>query len=171
MKALSIKNPYAEQILLGNKTIEYRSWTPPQQIKQFLLVSSGTPSDTEFGLYFAHGYALAIVNIDRVSAKQNSDGNYQWHVSTAVPVEPFQVKGKLHFYDVDDDLIKPRTDLLESMTAFAAGEEATAGDLFVDEYYKPLVEIAAKQLPKKYSKILNDNHGDWSPVIDAWMDD
>lgn len=171
MKALSIKNPYAEQILLGNKTIEYRSWLPPKDLNQFLLVSSGTPSDTEFGLYFAHGYALAIINIERVSASQNSDGNYQWHVNPVVPVEPFQVKGKLHFYDVDDALIKPRPDLLESMTAFAADEEAATGDLFVEKYYKPLVEIAAKQLPKKYLTILNEHHGDWSPVIDAWLDD
>lgn len=166
MLALSIKNPYAYQILTGDKKIEYRTW-PAKNVNQFLLVSSGTPSSSDFGLGLPNGYALAIVKITSVSENKDIDGYYHWHISPVVPVEPFKVKGKLHFYDVDDQLVKHRDDLIDSMEAFWRSENDPVAAEF-NNYLAPLLEIGIKQMPKKYQKILKETNGDWYAVGKAW---
>lgn len=166
LKALSIKNPYAFDILTGEKQIEYRTWLPGT-VHEFLLVSSGTPSATDFGLGIANGYAMGIVTITNVSDHPNRDGNYGWHVQPTMPIIPFPVKGKLHFYDVPDHLIHQRPDLIPSMQAYQTDETNPAAHPFTQAVITPLIEIGITQMPKKYQRLL-DETGDWMAVATAW---
>ncbi|KRM09907.1 ASCH domain-containing protein [Paucilactobacillus suebicus] len=168
MLALSIKNPYAMQIIYGDKKIEYRTW-PPKNVKEFLLVSSSTPSNVDFGLGLPNGYALAIVEITSVSDRKNRDGNYEWHVRPKMPIKPFKVKGKLHFYDVDGQLIEPLPDLVKSMKEYIKNPESEKATPFYTEFLEPLEGIGTKQMPKKYQKILKETN-DWNAVGQAWVD-
>ncbi|WP_063515406.1 hypothetical protein [Schleiferilactobacillus harbinensis] len=98
MHALSIKQPYAWQILTGDKPYEYRTWLLGT-VQQFLLVSSSQPSAMDFGWGLANGYALAVVDITGTPQLED-DGSYAWPVKVHAVVTPFPVKGKLHFFEV-----------------------------------------------------------------------
>lgn len=100
MKAISIKNPYATQILIGTKTIEYRSWDTKHR-GDLLICSSANPSIPGM----LSGHALCVV--DLVDVSYNSDKDlYEWHLSNVRRIKPFPVKGKLNFFEVDDSLLR-----------------------------------------------------------------
>lgn len=168
MRALSIKNPYAFEILEETKKIEYRTWLPGD-VTSFLLVSSSRPSGVDFGLGMPNGYALAIISIDGTTTTKDRDGYYHWQVVPKMPIEPFKVKGKLHFYDVDDKLIKPQPQLVQSMAAFLKDDKSAAGKKYFDQFLIPLELIGIEQMPKKYLKILDDTNGDWNTVAKEWV--
>lgn len=169
MKALSIKNPFAFDILMGQKTTEYRTWLP-KDVKRFLLVSSAVPSNYAFGLGEPNGYALAIIDIKRTTSKKNKDGNYAWSVAVSKLIDPFPVKGKLHFYDVPDNLIHPLPELDASLKAFYNDEADPEAQLVIDQYFDPLFQIGFDQMPKKYQKIYDATDGDWEAVAKAWIE-
>lgn len=50
--------------------------------------------------------------------KDITEGMWAWVLEDATDVVPVKIKGKLNFFDVDDDLIKP------------------CGDTFYDEFYE-----------------------------------
>lgn len=166
MKALSIKEPYAWNIIMGDKKFEYRTWLP-KSVSSFLLVSAGTPSAIDFGLGLPNGYALAVVQVGKVSDKK-VDGQYAWPVTVKDLVEPFPVKGRLHFYDVDDTKIKPLPELKSSLMMFRKNEGAKEADDFWNHYALPLMQIGYDQMPKKYQKIY-DETSDWEAVAKAWL--
>ena len=99
MKAISIKNPYATQILQESKNIEYRSWDTNHR-GELLICSSATPKVPGM----LSGYALCVANLDSTAYNQNEDA-YEWHLTNVRKIEAFPVKGKLNFFDVDDSLI------------------------------------------------------------------
>lgn len=99
MKAISIKNPYATQILRGTKTIEYRSWDT-KHCGDLLVCSSANPKVPGM----LSGYAICVVNL--VDTTYNAaDDIYEWHLEDVKKIKAFPVKGKLNFFDVDDSLI------------------------------------------------------------------
>lgn len=166
MDALSIKNPYAFDILTGAKPIEYRTWQPGNTT-QFLLVSSQTPSTTDFGLGMANGYALAIVQITAVSPHPDQAGNYSWHVRPMMPITPFPVKGRLHFYEVNETQIQRRPALIPAMRAFLNNHTDPAGAAFKQQIIDPLTQIGITQMPQKYQRLFKAT-GSWRSVIQAW---
>lgn len=99
MKAISIKNPYATQILRGSKNIEYRSWDTKHR-GELLICSSANPKVPGM----LSGYALCVANLDSTVYNQNEDA-YEWHLTNVRKIKAFPVKGKLNFFDVDDSLI------------------------------------------------------------------
>lgn len=99
MKAISIKNPYATQILQESKNIEYRSWDTNHR-GELLICSSATPKVPGM----LSGYALCVANLDSTAYNQNEDA-YEWHLTNVRKIEALPVKGKLNFFDVDDSLI------------------------------------------------------------------
>lgn len=113
MKAISVQNPYATWILLGEKTIEVRSWQTEYR-GDLLICSSGMPKIPGM----ISGCAMCIVSLDDVKPFKKSEmeaacldeypgrGNYSWHISNVRIVKPVPVKGKLNFYNVDDALIE-----------------------------------------------------------------
>lgn len=99
MKAISIKNPYATQIMRGTKIIEYRSWDTKHR-GDLLICSSADPKVPGM----LSGYALCIVNL--VDTIYNAaEAVYEWHLTDVRKIKAFPVKGKLNFFDVDDALI------------------------------------------------------------------
>lgn len=99
MKAISIKNPYATQIMRGTKIIEYRSWDTKHR-GDLLICSSANPKVPGM----LSGYALCVVNL--VDAIYNAaEDVYEWHLTDVRKIKAFPVKGKLNFFDVDEALI------------------------------------------------------------------
>lgn len=92
MKAISIREPYASEILEGEKTIEYRSWTT--KYRGDLLICATQSPRTKLS-----GKAVCIVNLHQITGDE-FDG-YEWHLKDVRPVEHFPVKGKLGFYEVE----------------------------------------------------------------------
>lgn len=139
MKAISIRNPFAHLILCGEKEYEYRTWQTDYR-GDLLICSSARPKIKNTVM----GHALCIVRLDdiaEVTAKnyaefdldEKPDGKlYAWHLTNLRVINPFPVKGKLNFFEVDDSLIKIFDDGSDNLT----DEEA---EKWYNEVFAPLV--------------------------------
>lgn len=104
MKAISIKQPWANLIASGQKTIETREWATPYRGK-ILLVSSKIPKIEPAGC------AVAVANLvdcrvmtkaDEIAAQCSIYPNaFAWVLQNVRAIEPFPVKGQLGVYEVD----------------------------------------------------------------------
>lgn len=104
MKALSIKQPWANLIASGDKTIETRLWATDYR-GPLLIVSSKTPN------IHPAGYALAVAELidcrpmttaDEVAARCGRyPGAYSWVLTKIRRIPIFPVRGKLGIYDVE----------------------------------------------------------------------
>lgn len=104
MMALSIKQPWANLIASGKKTIETRVWETDYR-GPLLIVSSKTPAIAPAGC------ALAIAELidcrpmtkrDEVAAQCEIYPNaFAWVLTDIRPITPFPVKGRLGLYEVD----------------------------------------------------------------------
>jgi len=124
MKAISVQQPFAFEIMSGQKTIEVRTWDTLHR-GDLLVCSSKKPAfsneemedmEEEYGCIFLYGQALCIVRIADVRLMRKGDEEkalmdeidpeaYSWVVEDVRPVVPFHVKGKQGFFEVDDKLI------------------------------------------------------------------
>lgn len=140
VKALSILPEYADDILAGVKTIEWRSWKT--DYRGDLLICS---SSRKLKGYIS-GYALCVVKLVDVvpfTRKHVSgalmDGvpnpaGYAWILEDVRYIEPFRYKGQLHIYDVDASQVK-----------ILASIDTQEGDKVYEKYYKPLyIEAGAE---------------------------
>lgn len=104
MKALSIKQPWANMIASGEKTIETRTWCTDYR-GPLLIVSSKTPKIEPAG------YALAIGNLIDCRPMTKDDEEeaccriypdaHAWVLTNVRRIKPFPVRGMLGLYDVD----------------------------------------------------------------------
>lgn len=104
MKALSIKQPWANLIVSGKKTIETRLWLTGYR-GPLLIVSSKTPNIPPAG------YALAIAELvdcrpmtasdERAACCARYPGAFSWVLRDTRKIEIFPVRGKLGLYDVN----------------------------------------------------------------------
>jgi hypothetical protein len=102
-KALSVKQPWANMIASGEKTIETRLW-PTRYRGPLLIVSSRSPKIAPTGC------ALALVEVVDCRPMTKSDeqaarceiypGAYAWVLHNIRRIRPFSVKGHLGIYDV-----------------------------------------------------------------------
>jgi hypothetical protein len=122
MKALSFRQPWATLIVIGEKTIEWRSWKTGYR-GDILVCSSSTKQDLNWSKMtpderdcFPLGQAIGIVTISdmRPFAKADFDAacmddnfdvmpdppGYAWVLENPREIEAFPVKGKLHLFDV-----------------------------------------------------------------------
>lgn len=124
MKAISVKQPFAFEIMSGRKTIEVRTWDTLHR-GDLLICSSGKPAfsreemeeiEDEYGCTFLYGHALCIVRVGDVRYMKQGDEEkalmdeidpeaFSWLLDEVRPVIPFPVKGKQGLFDVDDSLI------------------------------------------------------------------
>lgn len=133
MKALSIHPEYAMSIMLGEKTIECRTWRTEYRGK-LLVCSSNRPTVGTIS-----GHALCVVNlvdvvpfrdeyVDAAMCDAMPDRPmYAWMLDDIELIEPFPIKGKLGLYDVDDSLIRV---IPESVSDHDA----------LKTYYEPLIK-------------------------------
>ncbi len=139
MKAISIQQPWAHEILLEQKRYEYSTWSTEHR-GDLLICSSANPKIENT----IPGHALCVVNVTDVIqitksnyreleydwAPARGEKLYAWKLENVRLVEPFPVKGKLNFYYVDDELIHivPEDDMTE--------EESEA---WFETHFKPLL--------------------------------
>ena len=104
MKAISIKQPWTDLIVSGQKTIETRFWKTNHRGK-LLIVSSKLPK-AEWA-----GCALGYVDLVDCRSMMPQDeaaamcdclpGLYAWVLETVVAIAaPFPVRGQLRLYEV-----------------------------------------------------------------------
>ena len=108
MKALSVRQPWANRIACGTKTIETRTWATPYR-GPLLIVSSKSPRIEPAG------YALAVADLvdcrpmtrqDEAAAQcERYPGAWSWVLSNIHKVKPFPVKGQLGIYEVACDTL------------------------------------------------------------------
>ena len=123
MKALSIRQPWAADIVNGEKWIEYRSWTTPHR-GPLLICASKTPKPRGFrcgscgwlgieercrrgqcprcgkqvqdtGQPLPVGVAVAVVDLVGCDAEEG-----EWYLDKVQRIEPFPVRGRLGVYEV-----------------------------------------------------------------------
>ncbi len=124
MKATSIQQPFAFEILSGQKTIEVRDWDSIYR-GDLLICSSGKPAfpdedmeelEEEYGCTFLYGQALCVVRLVDVRLMRKGDEEeamedevdpeaYSWVFEDVRPVVPFPLKGKQGLFDVDENLV------------------------------------------------------------------
>jgi hypothetical protein len=123
MKALSVKQPWANLIASGKKTIETRLW-PTEYRGPLLIVSSKTPR------IHPAGCALAVAELVDCRPMTQSDepaaccacyaGAFSWVMRDIRKIKLFPVRGKLGLYDVSVP------------SSFDDPEPESQGDLFPD---------------------------------------
>jgi len=106
MKALSIKQPWANMIASGEKTIETRTWSTEYR-GPLLIVSSKNPPIQPAG----HALAVAKLIDCRPMTKEDEEeaccelysNACSWVLTNIKKIKPFPVKGQLGIFEVDYD--------------------------------------------------------------------
>jgi hypothetical protein len=104
MKAISLKQPYANLVAEGKKTLETRKWTTKYR-GDLLICSSQRPEIEPFGK------ALCIVELYDIKPmkKEHEEkaciklypGANVWFLRNLRKIKPFSVKGQLGIYDIE----------------------------------------------------------------------
>ena len=104
MKALSIKEPWASMILNGEKTIETRTWNTKFRGDFVICVSKKPASE-----YSGRAIAIAeLYDVKEMVKEHESDAccsiyprAKSWFLRNIRSITPFEVKGKLNFFEVE----------------------------------------------------------------------
>jgi hypothetical protein len=99
MRALSIRQPYAELILRGEKTIEYRSRPTKIIGERFCIYASlkwaGVNGHDAKGIKEGEAPTGVIVGTAVIRKCVPNNGHYEWHLSDVKRMKrPRRVKGK-----------------------------------------------------------------------------
>jgi hypothetical protein len=107
MKALSIKNPWADLIASGKKTIETRRWRTKYRGKVLLCVSKKPVTENS-------GLAIAIADIidckpmkksdKKAACIEKYDGAFSWFLDNVVKIKPIPVKGMLGLFEAPHNI-------------------------------------------------------------------
>lgn len=108
MRALSVKQPWAELIAAGKKKIEYRTWSVDLR-GELLIVASKSRNDDEVRArrldpgVLLYGKAVCVVDLVKVTGEP---GDYEWHLKNPRRVAPVDVTGYASLYTVPDERIR-----------------------------------------------------------------
>lgn len=91
MRALTVREPYASEIMAGRKTIEYRTWRTSHR-GDLLICAARRPAGANAG------HATCIVTVTHVEPLP--DGTYAWHLRDPRPVPKIPIRGRLGLFDV-----------------------------------------------------------------------
>jgi hypothetical protein len=84
LRALTVRSPWAQQIMRGEKVLEYRS--TPTRVRGLLLIHEAKPVG-------------AVLGTVVLSDCQGIEGDYQWHLSDPLPLAvPIRCVGQLGFW-------------------------------------------------------------------------
>lgn len=103
MKALSVKQPWANLIASGAKTIETRTWYTPYR-GPLVIVSSRQPNIAPAGCAVCLCELVdcrPLTRADEPAAHCKWYDGFAWVLSDIRPIEPVPVRGQLGIYDVD----------------------------------------------------------------------
>ena len=103
MKALSVRQPWANMIASGEKTIETRTWRTNYR-GPLLIVSSKRPKIQPVGCIVA---MAELVGCRRMTVRDEARAccslyprAWAWELSDIVRVEPIPTRGQLSLYDL-----------------------------------------------------------------------
>jgi len=106
IKALSVKQPWAQLIADGRKTIETRSWQTDYR-GPLLICAAKNPLIEPF----PSGVAVAVAELtecrpmelkdDRAACVDWRQGLFSWSLSVVTPILDFPVKGRQGLFEVD----------------------------------------------------------------------
>lgn len=110
MIALTVRQPWAEQIAAGAKRAEYRSWRPRalRPGDRLLIVASAHRMRGHPGPY---GVAVCTVRYGGVMELDPCEpsaewGRWAWQLADPVRVAPVPIRGRLHTYEVPESMIR-----------------------------------------------------------------
>lgn len=114
MKALSIKQPYANLIACGRKTLEIRSWSTNYR-GPFIVCASAKPDtgwifpESDLGKRICIVDLVDVVEWTRemsnsayVSEEEWRPGQWAWVLRNPRPVERIPVKGRLGWFELHE---------------------------------------------------------------------
>lgn len=120
LKAISLWEPWATLIALGLKTIETRTWSTSHRGPLLICASKRTdgPALKKYGrkatalrLLIKPGHAVALVEVQFCRKMQPKDTaaawcpwetkRWAWGLANIRPIEPFPVRGRQRFFNVD----------------------------------------------------------------------
>lgn len=119
MKALSVKQPFAELIARGRKTLEIRSWSTDYRGELLIVASksppvvNGWPRELHTG-NLLRGCAVCLVELvgvrpmcegekdERAAWCDYDEGALAWVLANPRRVTPVLLRGKLRLFDVPD---------------------------------------------------------------------
>lgn len=134
MKALSIRQPWANLIASGTKTMETRTWATSYR-GALLIVSSKYPRISPAG------YALAIVELVECRSMTLADEKFAccevyehaivWVFRNIQPISPIPIRGKLGLFDPNINMATmirnpAQEDYLQHSFFFAAGSSVSS---------------------------------------------
>jgi predicted transcriptional regulator len=94
IKAITIKEPWATQIIDGEKTIEYRTWTTSYRGPLLICVAKHPPSKNS-------GKAIGIVDLINIAKSElNHNKIKYWILNNPRRINPFPVRGYPGLFDV-----------------------------------------------------------------------
>lgn len=103
IKALSVKQPSANMIASGQKTIETRTW-PTDYRGDLLIVSSRKPPIAPAGCAVAIATVVDCRRMTRADERAARcaiyPGAYAWVLGNVRPLKPFPVRGQLGIFEV-----------------------------------------------------------------------
>ncbi len=108
MRALSVKQPWAELIARGKKKIEYRTWSVDLR-GDLLIVASKSRNDEDVrdeGFApddLVYGRAVCVVELVEV---EGEPGDYEWKLRNPRRVAPIPVTGYASLYTVPDSDVR-----------------------------------------------------------------
>jgi len=119
MKALSLKQPFAELILEGRKKIELRNWNTKFRGEFFIHASKNPDKESMKRFGFTNlplGFIVGKAKLIDVKKYENEEehtkdkdmhlassswGNYGFILENPIRIEPMQFKGQLNFFDTN----------------------------------------------------------------------
>jgi len=125
MKALSVRQPWAFFLINGEKSIEWRSWQTKHRGDLLICASSRRTAGIDFPdidpaeikRLMPLGVAIGVVSLVDVHPFGRKDisaalmeeipdpPGFAWMIENPRKIEPFPVKGKLHLFEVDYEIM------------------------------------------------------------------
>ena len=140
MKAITLLPEFAMRILKCQKEYEIRSWKTPYRGDLLICASNRREPMLLCGKAVC---VCKLLDIEPLQPKHLIDGimpddgrqYYAWKLDAPYLIFPFKIKGKLHLFDVDDDLVKSR--YLEDVNGYENVSDAELVHLFYNNIILP----------------------------------
>lgn len=178
IRGLTIQQPWAWAIAIGNKPVENRTWRPPEKmLGQYLALHAGKELDTEARAWMARvcgvnappdeelrcGAIIAVARLARVTsiaddadtlrgANRWAQGPVCWWLEEVLPVEPIACRGHQGLWELEPETLAA----LRTEWRAAEEERRRLTGLVRSALALPTVEQQAAVLNGELQRIVRD---------------
>ena len=92
IKALVVRAPWFEDIFVGEKAIEYRSWNTHYRGPMLIVAAKRKDSGDLAG--------CAICVVDLINSRKIAERDFEWDILNVRPICPVALHGRLGLFDV-----------------------------------------------------------------------